>query len=138
MFRYKFHIVGLNYHDYRGKLDELYTNAVGNFMTLHIDDENVAEKNAIRAYMDSKFVGYVMTGHERDIAESILRINGLTVSAQNDRRGNSPESHAQLHSGLGQQSRRMGRQNRSLLQIRLRQPLARHQRRDRAAADRNH
>lgn len=79
MFQYRFHIVGLNYHDYRGRLEELYTTAVGNSMTLHIDSENVAEKNAVRAYMDSKFVGYVMTGHERDIAESILRINGLTV-----------------------------------------------------------
>ena len=71
--KYKFHVVGIRHHDYAGKLDELYQRAEGKSMTMQLEEENPLEKNAVRVNMVSKFVGYVMSGKEREQAEELVR-----------------------------------------------------------------
>lgn len=80
--KYKFHVVGIRHHDYAGKLDELYQRAEGKSMTMHLEDENVMEENAVRVYLSSKFVGYIRTGAERMMAEELVRKERLSVIGQ--------------------------------------------------------
>lgn len=77
--KYRFHVVGIRHHDYAGKLDELYQRAEGKSMTMQLEEENALEQNAVRVNMVSKFVGYVRSGYEREIAEELVRRERLSV-----------------------------------------------------------
>jgi len=78
--KYNFHIVRIGNYDYKGRLEELYAEAEGDSMTLHIEEENTMDENAVRANMVSNFVGYVMRGYERMMAEELIRRSRLSVS----------------------------------------------------------
>ncbi|MCQ2330033.1 MAG: hypothetical protein MJZ93_05715 [Paludibacteraceae bacterium] len=77
--KYRFHVVGIRYHDYANNLEELYQKAEGKSMTMQLEEENPLEKNAVRVNMVSKFVGYVMSGKEREQAEELVRNERLSV-----------------------------------------------------------
>jgi len=77
--KYYFHVVGIRHHDFEDRLEELYAKAEGKCMSLHLEEENVMEKNAVRVHLVSEFVGYVASGEERELAEKIVRGERLSV-----------------------------------------------------------
>lgn len=75
---HKLTIKGIGYHDFKGRLDELYQIALGRRMTLSIEHENEAQWDAVIAYMGNAFVGYVRT-EERLKAVSLIHQSGKQV-----------------------------------------------------------
>lgn len=73
---YKFPINGLRHHDFKGRLDELYELAPGRRMSISIEHDNPVEKDAIIVYCGKDFVGYVRSGHDRELAYSIIQASG--------------------------------------------------------------
>lgn len=69
-------ITGLRHHDYSGRLDELYEHAPGQRMSISIEHENVAEPDAVTAYMGHELVGYVRSGAYREQACALIRASG--------------------------------------------------------------
>lgn len=69
----KLTIKGIGYHDFAGRLDELYQFAIGRRVSLSIEHENEAEQDAVIAYLGNEFLGYVRSGDDRKTALSLFR-----------------------------------------------------------------
>lgn len=74
-----FPIVGLRHHYYRNTLRALYRSAVGKMVYINIDKLNVAEHNAVVAYLDGQCLGYVRTGNDRAMACAALEASEYGV-----------------------------------------------------------
>lgn len=73
---YRFPINGLNYHDFQGRLDELYELALGRRMSISIEHDNPSEPDAVIAYLGNNFVGYVRSGIDRKRACALIKASG--------------------------------------------------------------
>lgn len=76
-----FTVTGLRHHDFQSSLDELYALAAGGGqrVTLSIEADNEAERDAVIVYAGSRCVGYVRSGGDRQRAEALIRSTGRGV-----------------------------------------------------------
>ena len=73
---YRFPINGIRHHDFKGRLDELYELAPGKRMSISVEKDNLGEENAIIVHWGKKFVGYVRSGKDRQLAYSLIMASG--------------------------------------------------------------
>lgn len=76
MATYLLRINGLRYHDFKGRLDELYESALWKRMSISIEHDNPGEVDAVIVYWGKKLVGYVRSGEDREKAVALIGQTG--------------------------------------------------------------
>lgn len=76
MSTYLFPINGIRHHDFGDRLDELYRLAPGRRMSISIEHDNPGEEDAVIVYWGKKFVGYVRSGEDHNLAARLIQQTG--------------------------------------------------------------
>lgn len=73
---FRFPIIGIRHHDFKGRLNELYELAPGKRVTMSIEHENPVETDAVICFLGGEHLGYVRTGEDHDRALGVLKSLG--------------------------------------------------------------